>query len=158
MYRPRRVGRGTTSFPSDARSALVVCAWCAAYSASDGIRSEARTTVHRWSNWHRVWFAKKASIKEHTTNPFRRDPCLRWWCLRPIASCATRRPYYPQIRNASTPPSPSRPHNVHSLYVQRRSGSSSTSSRMIPAETKPGLPPRCVGARALTQSTTCHPH
>ena len=33
MYRPRRVGRGTTPFPSDASSALFVCAWCAGYSA-----------------------------------------------------------------------------------------------------------------------------
>ncbi len=29
MYCPRRAGRGTTSFPSDAWSALFVCAWCA---------------------------------------------------------------------------------------------------------------------------------
>ncbi len=50
MYRPRRVGRGTTSFPSDAWSALSVCAWCAGYSASDGSRSDARATIHRWSN------------------------------------------------------------------------------------------------------------
>ena len=47
MYRRRRVGRGATSFPSDALSALCVFAWCAGYSASDGSRSEARTTVHR---------------------------------------------------------------------------------------------------------------
>ena len=39
MYRPRRAGRGMTSFPSDAWSALVVCAWCAGYSASDGSRN-----------------------------------------------------------------------------------------------------------------------
>ena len=108
MYRPRRVGRRTTSFPSDAWSALSVCAWCAGYSASDGIRSETRTTVHRWTNWHQVWFAK-ASIKEHATNPFRRDPSPRWWRLRPIAHCVIRRPCYLQIRNASTPPSPTRP-------------------------------------------------
>ena len=107
MYRPRRVRRGTTSFPSDAWSALFVCAWCAGYSASDGSRSMARTTVHRWTNWHHVWFAK-ASIKEHNTNPLRRHPSPRWWRLRPIAHCVIRRPCYLQIRNASTPPSPTR--------------------------------------------------
>ena len=108
MYHPRRAGRGTTLFLSDAWSALVVCAWCAGYSASDGIGSKARTTVHRWSHWHRVWFAK-ASFKEHASDAFRRDPSPRWWRLRPIAHCVIRRPYYLQIRNASTPPSPTRP-------------------------------------------------
>jgi hypothetical protein len=100
MYRPRRVGRGATSFPSDAWSPLSVCAWCAGYSASDDSRS-ARTTVHRWTTWHHVWCAT-ASIKEHDTNPLRRHPSPRWWRLRPNkilnASCAIRRPCYPQIR------------------------------------------------------------
>ena len=108
MYRPRRVRRGTTSFLSDAWSALSVCAWCAGYSASDGSRSDARTTVHRWTNWHHVWFAK-ASIKEHATTPLRRHPSPHWWRLRLIAHCVIRRPCYLQIRNASTPPSPTRP-------------------------------------------------
>ncbi len=115
MYCPRRAGRGTTSarsLPTRGRRVLFVCAWCAGYSASDGIRTEARTTVCRWSSWHRVCFAG-ASIKEH---PFRRDPASparsgwpRGWPfiveVRPIASCAT-----PLSKSVSdtTPRSPKR--------------------------------------------------
>ena len=108
MYRPRRVGRGTTAFlPTRGRRCL--CARGAQATLHPTVSDRRREQPSTAGRIDTMFGLQELQLKEHITNLLRRDPSPRWWRLRPIAHCVIRRPCYLQIRNASTPPSPTRP-------------------------------------------------